>query len=170
MSVPAEVLRTHLEYSAWASRRLVDIAAQLSPEELTRDFGTADRSVLDTLVHVFAADRLWLSRLAGGPHPSFIADRDRSLEVLQNEWPPLYGRWIEWAQGINDEQARAAVKYKDMSGRDWQQPLWQLVLHVVNHGTHHRGQVAGFLRSMGHTPPPIDLVHYYRGLGMSAAG
>ena len=39
---------------------------------------------------------------------------------------------------------------------------WQIVTHVVNHGTHHRGQVSGFLRTMGHTPPPLDLSFYYR--------
>jgi len=39
------------------------------------------------------------------------------------------------------------------------------VLHVVNHGTHHRGQAAGFLRAMGYVPPPLDLIAYYRTLG-----
>jgi len=43
-----------------------------------------------------------------------------------------------------------------------QQPLWQVVLHAVNHGTHHRGQVSGFLRTLGHTPPVTDLSHFYR--------
>jgi uncharacterized damage-inducible protein DinB len=43
--------------------------------------------------------------------------------------------------------------------------LWKIVLHVVNHGTHHRGQASGFLRAMGHVPPPLDLIAYYRTLG-----
>jgi uncharacterized damage-inducible protein DinB len=49
-----------------------------------------------------------------------------------------------------------------MRGNPWRQPLGQLVLHVVNHGTHHRGQVSAFLRMMGHVPPKLDLVTYYR--------
>ncbi|MBZ5623749.1 MAG: DinB family protein, partial [Acidobacteriia bacterium] len=162
MSVSAATLRTHIDYSAWASRHLVDAAAQLSPEELVRDFQTADRSVLDTLVHVYAADRLWLSRLNGGPHPGFVTDADRSLSVLQTEWPRLHESWKQWAAELTDETALAPLAYTDMKGRPWSQPLWQLVLHVVNHGTHHRGQVSGFLRSMGRTPPAIDLIFYYR--------
>src|SRR6266496_956499 len=100
MPVSPEVLTTHIDYTAWASRKLVDCAAQLSPEQLNHDFGTADRSVLGTLVHTFAADRIWLARLTGGPHSGFIADRDRSLAVLQNEWPELHERWKQWARGL----------------------------------------------------------------------
>lgn len=157
-----DLLRTHIDYSAWASRRLVDAASRLSPAELSRDFQTADRSILGTLVHLYAADRLWLSRLNGGPHPGFVTDADRHLAVLENDWPALYQRWKDWARGITPESAVASVSYNDMRGNPWSQALWQLILHVVNHGTHHRGQVSGFLRSLGHPPPPLDLVVYYR--------
>jgi uncharacterized damage-inducible protein DinB len=157
-----DLLRTHIDYSAWASQRLVDAASRLSPAELSRDFETADRSILGTLVHLYAADRLWLARLNGGPHPGFITDADRHLRVLQNDWPALYQRWKDWAHGITPVSAVTPVSYNDMRGNPWSQPLWQLILHVVNHGTHHRGQVSGFLRSLGHTPPQLDLVLYYR--------
>jgi uncharacterized damage-inducible protein DinB len=56
-----------------------------------------------------------------------------------------------------------------MRGNPWTQPLWEIVLHVVNHGTHHRGQAAGFLRSLGHTPPKLDLIFYYRQMDAHAA-
>jgi len=165
MPVSADALRTHLDYSAWASRRLVEAAGQLTPGEWNHDFGTADRSVLGTLVHTFAADRLWLSRLAGGAQPGFIADADRSAAVLHNDWPALHERWKEWARGLTDQQALAPLAYTDLEGRSWKQPVWQLVLHVVNHATHHRGQVCGFLRALGHAPPPLDLVLFYREVG-----
>jgi uncharacterized damage-inducible protein DinB len=162
MSVSVEALRTHIDYTAWASERVVKAAGELTEEELTRDFGTADGSVLGTLVHTFAADRIWLWRLAGGSQPGFINDADRHLSVLQTDWPALHQRWREWATRVTDESVREPWSYSDMKGRPWTQPIWQLVLHMVNHGTHHRGQVSGFLRSMGHTPPATDLVLYYR--------
>ena len=64
--------------------------------------------------------------------------------------------------GLTDEAAQAEVSYADMRGNPFRQQLGLLVLHVVNHGTHHRGQVSGFLRAMGHAPPKLDLVFYYR--------
>ncbi len=164
MSVSADALRLQIDYSGWASRRLVEAAAQLPSEELDRDFQTADRSILGTLAHVFAADRVWLARLQGGPHPGFTTDADRRLSVLQNDWPELQRRWKEWARALTDDQATVYVAYQDLKGRHWNHPLWVLVLHVVNHATHHRGQVSGFLRSLGHTPPPTDLIAYYREL------
>jgi len=162
MLVSAEVLRSHIAYTAWASRMLVEAAAGLSPEELTRDFGTADKSVLGTLVHIFAADRVWLARLHRESPNIFLADADFDLAVLQNDWPALHRQWKAWAASLTDEAARADVSYTDLSGNPWRQPLGQLVLHVVNHGTHHRGQVSGFLRTMGKVPPKLDLVNYYR--------
>jgi len=155
------VLQVHLDYSAWASNQLLDATSQLSHEELTRDFGTADRSVSGTLAHVFGADRIWLARFEGAPGTR-ITDRDRDLAVLQTEWPALQERWKQWARALTPESAAEVLSYQDLSGNPWTQPVWQLVLHVVNHGTHHRGQVAGFLRAMGETPPKLDLVHYCR--------
>lgn len=154
----------HLDYSAWASQRLLDAAAELTEDELNRDFGTSEHSVLGTLVHVFAADRVWLYRLAGGENPGFVSDADRSFAVLENDWPAIHERWRIWAAELTDEAALAPLEYRDMKGNPYCQPVWQLVFHVVNHGTHHRGQVSGFLRAMGKTPPPVDLIHYYRQL------
>jgi len=162
MSVSADVLRTQIDYTAWASMLLLDAAAQLSPQELTHDFRTADRSVLGTLVHIFAADRLWLERVHGRPNPAFVSDADRSLPALQTGWPPLLAHWKTWAAGLTGETARAQIAYSDLEGNPWQQPLLEVIFHVVNHATHHRGQVAGFLRSLGHAPPVTDLAYFYR--------
>jgi uncharacterized damage-inducible protein DinB len=164
MPVSADSLRDHIEYSAWATRRLLDAVAKLSPEELARDFGTSDRSVLGTLAHTFGADRVWLARVAGGPQVG-LSDADRELAAILREWPAVLDGWREWARGLTDEGVLTVLDYKDLKGNPWRQSLWQIVLHVVNHGTHHRGQVSGFLRSLGYTPPPLDLILYYRQAG-----
>ena len=165
MPVSADALRLHLDYTAWAASRLVDTSAQLSAEELTRDFGTADKSVVGTLAHVFAADRVWIGRVQGQAPAKFITDEDSDLSVLQREWPAVLRTWQEWAAGLTNENVTQVASYHDLKGNSWTTPWWKIVLHVVNHGTHHRGQVSGFLRAMGHKPPPLDLIAYYRELG-----
>ena len=162
MPLSVEDLRDHLAYSAWASQRLVQAASELTEDELLRDFQTSDHSVLGTLVHTFAADRVWLARLRRSPLLQYSSEADYKLSVLQNDWPELYRGWDELLAGWNDDAVRADLTYQDMRGQTWIQPIWQLALHVVNHGTHHRGQVSGFLRTMGRVPPVLDLVAYYR--------
>ncbi|HXF27739.1 MAG TPA: DinB family protein [Bryobacteraceae bacterium] len=165
MSITADILRSHIDYTAWASQRLVEAAAALPETEIIHDFKTADKSVLGTLVHIYVSDRIWLARLQNAPHsvPANSA-ADLHLAVLQNDWPILHNRWKQWAVGLTDESVQQILSYTDTRGRQWEEPLWQLILHVVNHGTHHRGQVSGFLRSLGHTPPALDMTLYYRSL------
>lgn len=164
-----EVLLHQIEYTIWASRRLVEAAGSLTPEELARDFGTADKGVIGTLAHTFAAERIWLARVERrafeGP---FIGEADLQMETLLREWPAVQAGWRAWTGSLRDEHTGAVLTYTDLRGREWRHPVWQIVLHVVNHSTHHRGQVSGFLRAMGYKPPPLDLIAFVREQG--AAG
>jgi len=162
MSVSAEVLREHLRYTAWASHRLVRAVEHLPGDGLTHDFQTSDRNILGTLVHIFAADRIWLSRLQGESPAGFVQEGDYNLHVLQIDWPLIHEKWNEWADSLTDDCARRQVAYRALNGDPYVSALWEVVLHVVNHGTHHRGQVSGFLRTLGHAPPQLDLIRYYR--------
>lgn len=162
MSVSADVLREHLRYTAWASQHLVRAVEHLPAEQLARDFQTSDRNILGTLAHVFAADRIWLSRVQGEAPTSFISETDYNLHVLQIDWPPIYEKWNEWAAALTDDTARERISYRNLKGEPYVNTAWEIVLHLVNHGTHHRGQVSGFLRALGHAPPQLDLIYYYR--------
>jgi len=159
MSIAPDVARTHLAYTEWATARVIAAARELAPEELVRDFGTEDRSVLGTLTHVFGADRVWLARIQGKTQEW---PREYDLEGLQADWSAVHRRWQEWASALSESAIAERISYHDLKGHPWVSPVWQIVLHVVNHGTHHRGQIAGFLRALGKTPPPLDLIAFYR--------
>jgi uncharacterized damage-inducible protein DinB len=161
MPVSVDTLRLQLNYSAWATQRLLDVAATLPHEDLTRDFQTSDKCVLDTLAHIYAGDRMWLALLVAKPRTTFVDPEDRDLTLLQTEWPALHQRWMLWMRDVSDADVAERIAFEDTLGNPHMKPVWQVVLHVVNHGTHHRGQISGFLRAMGHTPPPLDLMEYY---------
>lgn len=163
-----QVAQFQLDYTMWASSRLVVAAGALSADELTRDFGTADKSVLGTLLHIFAADRLWWRRLNQMEVLPFIRDEERRLEVLQSEWSAVLYDWKLWAARTSDEAFAADLTYTDLRGGQWTMPLWHVLNHLVNHGTHHRGQVSGFLRALGKTPPPIDVMVFCREMKQTA--
>jgi len=153
---------SHVDYTAWASMRLTEACAGLTPDELTRDFGTADKSVLRTLVHVFGADRVWLARVEGRTPEAFLTEADHDLAVLQLDWPEVLEGWKRWVAGLDEAALNGEMTYRDLKGREWRNTRWQIVAHVVNHATHHRGQVAGFLRAMGKKPPVLDEIAFFR--------
>ena len=163
MTVSLEVLQKHIDYNTWASRRLLQAVSSLSPEELSRDFGTADKSILGTLAHLYAAEKNWLARMQEGT--AAIQHRttgENQLETLLPKWTELQNNWKAWIGHLEPEAPGQVMEYLDLQGRKWAQPLWQILLHVVNHSTHHRGQVSGFLRALGKTPPPLDFIAFVR--------
>jgi uncharacterized damage-inducible protein DinB len=89
-------------------------------------------------------------------------DAQATLATVKTAWPPVWDRWKEYVAGLTPDKAAAEVAYSTFKGEAFRSPAWQIVMHVVNHGTHHRGQVSGFIRSLGKTPPVPDLMHFYR--------
>jgi uncharacterized damage-inducible protein DinB len=159
----AAIIQNHLAYDWWASSRLLDAASSLTDEQLNRDFGTADKSIKGTLIHILRSARTWLGRVDEGTSstPWSLPD-DEDWPGLQAKWADVHNRWTRWAEAQTDDDLHRVLEYTDLKGKPWSQPLWQLVLHVVNHGTHHRGQVSGFLRCLGVPPPPLDFIAYMR--------
>lgn len=146
-----EEIRLHLAYSTWASRKLAAAAEALTEEQQHKDFGVSHKSLKGTLDHIFFADRIWLMRINPSEDPTL-------------EWPAVHEKWAAWAEALSPEELERSIDYKDMRGNPHTTPIWQIVLHVVNHATLHRGQAMSLLRELGVAPPPTDLIFYYREL------
>lgn len=160
MKINAAFLKLQLEYSRWASERTLDAARPLTQEELERDLHNSHGGVLGTLTHVFQSDRIWLSRLRGTPRFT-LGDTDESLRIenLGEEWSRVADGFQEWLAGTKD--FKAILDYTNLAGQRHRLPLWQVVLHVVNHATYHRGQITTMLRQLGYSPIATDLHVFY---------
>lgn len=162
MKIDAVFLALQLDYSRWASERSVEAARPLDEDELARDLGNSYGGVLGTLVHVYQGDRIWLSRLTGSPR-STLGDTGEvwTLDKLSDEWARTADGWREWVAETNDFER--VLDYKNQAGQPHSLPLWQVVLHVVNHGTYHRGQITTMLRQLGYAPVATDMHVFYFG-------
>ncbi len=160
LNQPAAVL--HAEYTAWASRRLLDAARELAPEELDRDLRTAYRSVFGTLLHIYQGDRIWLARLEDEKTGPLHQSGDEALDLagLDAAWGSVHERFAAWTRRTPDLDHD--VEFTDTKGRPHRIPRWQIVLHVVNHASYHRGQVSAMLRQLGKIPPATDLIYFYK--------
>ena len=125
---------------------------------------SASAAILATLNHIYRAEAIWLRRVLGEPAAQLAhIEEAPDPEALRLLWPAVNQGWIGWAGSLQDDAAWSQmVPHQDSRGNFHQLPAWQIAMHVVNHGSYHRGQVTGMMREAGITPPATDLVIYYR--------
>jgi uncharacterized damage-inducible protein DinB len=157
----AQEVRTHIRYSGWASRKALEAALALSPEDRVKPMSVSHESIAKTLAHIYFGDAIWYSRIADPGYPAPSHDALPSLDVVVEEWPRLQAKWEAWADAATDSDLARQVHFNSRFFGDAGLPAWQIVMHVVNHGTLHRGQIVGMLRQLGVKPPATDLVFYY---------
>lgn len=154
-------------YNSWANARLFEAAFAL-PDELYRaDVGVFFHSLHGTLNHLLLTDRLWLTRLTGiGEQPN------RLDEILYHDLPELArarlaedARLLAVVDGYDDMTLARPHAYRTTSGKPQEQPIADILLHLFNHQTHHRGQAHACLSIITkQEPPPLDLLMFQRGL------
>jgi len=152
---PADLQR-HIRYSNWASRVLMDAVRNLPAGEIEKPTGISHHSILGTMTHLHFADWIWYTRVAEA-----IDKPAETLEALEREWPDLQQRWERFCDSLSDTDLSRTIAYRSIRGYDGVATVEQVVLHLVNHGTLHRGQVMGMIRQLGIVPPGTDLMHYY---------
>jgi uncharacterized damage-inducible protein DinB len=155
------------DYNHWANRRLYAAALEMPDELYRRPTGVFFGSLHGTLNHLLLADRIWLKRLTGeGEHP------DRLNAILFEHRKDLVrarmaedARLIKVVGGYTDAGLGEAVSYQTTSGKAYQQPLADILLHLFNHQTHHRGQAHACCSILtGNEPPSLDLLQFQRGV------
>jgi uncharacterized damage-inducible protein DinB len=154
----------HIRYTGWASRKLLDAAKDIPSETLVKDQGVSHASILGTLAHTFFADAVWYMRAVDPSMPRPDPKAVPPLEVLDTRWRDLLQKWEAWAQTLADPDLDKKISYRLLDGSPMESTLKQVVMHVVNHATLHRGQAVALLRQAGVKPPATDLIFYYREL------
>jgi uncharacterized damage-inducible protein DinB len=163
MSQLKQLLIAHTGYSAWGTRRVLDVCASLTAEQLDRNLGASHASILRTFRHIHDGERVWLRRLVvgGTKHlPSDLAP-EHSFEFLMQSWPELWRGYYDWLESASDADLTEELSTVLPDGEDFSVPRWQIVLHAINHSTFHRGQIVSMLRVLGVQPPNTDLTCYY---------
>jgi uncharacterized damage-inducible protein DinB len=152
-----------LDYHYWARDRVLAAAGTLTPEQYARPLGSSFPTVRDTLNHVYFAEWIWYRRWQGdsptGPPGVDLPDATR----LRAAWAGQEAALRAFFEGIGEDGLGRVIEYRLLNGQPGAAPLWQMVAHVVNHASYHRGQVTTMLRQLGATPPQsTDLIAFFR--------
>lgn len=132
-----EQLRMHIRYSGWASRKLMDAVRALPPDDATRPTGISHGSIVGTLSHIHFADRIWYSRVVD---PAEEVIKEAGFATLEARWPEIQQKWERWADSLDQAGVDRVIRYTGLGDKTFENPAWQIVMHVVNHATLHRGK------------------------------
>ena len=148
------------KYNAWANARLFRMAGALQDELYRKEVGAYFKSLHGTLNHLLAADRIWMHRLTGvGDHP------DKLNATLFDDRPSLHAARVEedsriigFVQGLEEPVFEEVLDYRTLNGTPQRQRRREILAHLFNHETHHRGQAHAIITVLGVTEPdPLDL-------------
>ena len=160
MAIP--MIRELYAYHRWANRRLVDVAAGLGLEPFERELGPqwSLPSLRRMFAHIYGADQIWLWRWQGVPTTTIPGADIRSLDELQARWDALEKEQQRFIDGLTPADLDRVVEYRNTQGDPFRLPLGPLLLHVANHATHHRSEIATMITTISGSPPDTGINTY----------
>ena len=161
-------IRHLFDYTQWANGLALNAAAELSDENLRREFQISHGSIFGTLLHMAGAEWIWLERWHGRSPAGkeawslWTTASCADLATLNQRWRELIEQRAEFISQLAEPDLVADLPFKLLSGDASSLRLVDQMQHVVNHATLHRGQVVGMIRQLGVAPPSTDLLFFLR--------
>jgi uncharacterized damage-inducible protein DinB len=157
---PQDVARL-FAYTRWATEKTLDSVAPLTPEEFHRALGGSFGSIQGTLAHVYGADWVWLERWRGRS-PSALPEAQQvpTFDALREKWREVQDAHAAYVEALTPEKIKEKLTYKNFKGEMWTYTIGDVVIHVANHGTYHRGQIATLLRQLGKPAVSTDYLRF----------
>ena len=156
-------IRRIYDYADWASERMLAAIAALTEEQQTRDIVSSFPNIRATLAHIVGAEWLWLQRLNGvspGAPPEWVASG--SVAQLAERAAAIAAERRALLERLDERALDQEFAYKNLKGEAFNSRLRDVLLHISNHASYHRGQLATMMRQAGATPPATDFIVFCR--------
>ena len=153
-----------LDYHYWARDRVLDAVAVLTPDQFLLDLKSSFKSVRDTCVHTYSAEWIWHARWNGvSPTEAIPFDRFADAASLRAAWTDLEGQVRGLVGGLGEPGLARHLDYHLLNGTPGRSTLAEMLQHVVNHASYHRGQITTMLRQLGAAPAKsMDMIAFFR--------
>ncbi|MCC6464952.1 MAG: DinB family protein [Planctomycetes bacterium] len=157
-------LKRQFAHDAWARERLAAALRDLTAAEFARDFGPGFGSARAKFCHFVDAEHLWLLRVVNGESPTARPDDNRhaAVEPFLAWLAEVQARKQAMLDSLDEPALQRVVEYRNLAGRPFRQPLWEILQHMLLHAAYHRGQVQACLRALGKQPPETDFIVFAR--------
>jgi uncharacterized damage-inducible protein DinB len=155
-------LKQMYDYTYWANKRYVAVAEGLSEEQLHRKQGHSWDSVHGVLLHMLSSETRWLMRWGGEAPRGHLAPEDfPTLARVTEKWASVEKELRDFLEAQTEESLEEVRPYINFQGERFQLPLWQMMAHIINHETHHRGELAAMFALMNVPHAEEEVVQYF---------
>ncbi len=162
--ITTRTARMLARYNAWANKLIFDAVAALPPGEATKERVSLFKNMVHTLNHNYVIDQIWRAHLEGREH-GFTARNTPEHPPLADLWrrQQLIDDWyIAWSDKLSDAALEEEVRFTLIGGNRGVMTRGEILLHVVNHTSYHRGFVADLFFQVPARPPVTDLPVFLR--------
>ncbi len=160
-------VKLQLEYNLWAMRTLLSFLRTQEKGLSDKPVSSSFSGIRNTLLHITDAEVIWLSRLEGNPvsdwpSKTFSGNEDALYELSESVSERLY----TFVSAQSNDFGLKKIAYTNMKGDQFENSVLQILLHLINHGSFHRGQIITMLRQLGVSGiPSTDMIAFYRKMG-----
>jgi uncharacterized damage-inducible protein DinB len=159
-----EYFKTLYDYNYWANAKILEVVEQVNEAQFTEETKDGHGSLRETLVHILSAEWIWRSRWQGTSPTENLREEDLpTLGKLRERWREEEQQMLAFLAALGEEDVQRVVPYTNTRGQSYAAPLWQMMAHLVNHGTQHRSEAAVILSRLGHSPGDLDLLIFLIG-------
>ncbi len=148
------------EYNCWMNDQILATAARVTSEQFTAPTDLTPRSLQENLVHILDVEWSWRERASGAPEEIWIVELELAdfpdIESIKKRWEQESATMRSYLSNLTDAELQAPFQLRD----DHQIPLWQILLHAINHGTLARVEAAVLLTHYEHSPGDLDFLDF----------
>lgn len=159
-----EMLQQLATYNFWANQKLLEAILVLPEEKQKAELPSSFRSIYATVLHIWNAESIWWQRMKLQerilpPGENFKG----TMHELAGELLMQNRQWAEWVETAPDAVLDHVFEYRNTKRELFKQPVFQMLIHIFNHGTYHRGQLVNMLRQLGvEKIPQTDFIDWSR--------
>jgi uncharacterized damage-inducible protein DinB len=157
-------IRLLARYNAWANETIFAAVAALPAGEATKERPTLFKTIVNTLNHLYVVDLVWRAHLEGREHGIAALNTVLHPELAAlRETQQAIDRWyIDWSGALSEATAAETLRFTLIGGNQGEMRRGDVMFHVVNHTSYHRGFVADMFYQIPARPPLTDLPVFLR--------
>jgi uncharacterized damage-inducible protein DinB len=158
-----EVLKL-LKYKAWANDIMFSALSDVADGELYKVRETNFKTIISTLNHVFVVDDIFKSHILSQNHPYTSRNTESHPALIElGQKQQVMDQWyLDFASKLDPQRSYDVINFEFVGGREGKMSIMEILFHIVNHGTYHRGFVSDMMYQIPVKPPANDLTVYLR--------